>query len=253
MPVPIFGLAKKKKYAEYGCGHYGCVFPTRTKSIVFKVTSDVTEASFVTAAMQLRNLPDGIVRYHGVWHIEGESYRGRPVFILLREEASNVGNLSSQVPLENRVIKRLMMFKGYANVARESIQRSKSISILEEAERLEDWASSSVEYDKVTTISYPYTPHIPSWIKGAQRIAYAVQACKWIAQEMENEDVGYLVGGALSFFLDEGLLLADVHTGNIGQVEREDYTRPVWVITDPGHMVPLRERWLQIEVPALPV
>ena len=45
--------------------------------------------------------------------------------------------------------------------------------------------------------------------------------------------------------------MADVHGGNIGRVKRDGYTRPVVVITDPGHMIALPGA--KIVVPPPPV
>jgi hypothetical protein len=88
---------------------------------------------------------------------------------------------------------------------------------------------------------------VPHYLKGARGAAYAVQACKIVAQEMIGEDVGYLIGEALFEFINEGLLLADVHANNVGMVLRGQQN-PVWIITDPGHLVPLRAKWLDVEV-----
>jgi len=52
-----------------------------------------------------------------------------------------------------------------------------------------------------------------------------------------NEPEGYLVGQALDFYLERGLLLADVHANNVGEVTRDGYHGPILVITDPGHLV----------------
>ncbi|NBT36499.1 MAG: hypothetical protein EBT03_13360, partial [Betaproteobacteria bacterium] len=60
---------------EYGCGVYGCVLPTGKKDVVFKMTTDATEASFVAAMMTMRGLPEGLVRYHAV--VELPEKKGR--------------------------------------------------------------------------------------------------------------------------------------------------------------------------------
>lgn len=41
--------SKRRVFDELGCGHYGCVLPTRASHIVCKVTTDPTEANFVYA------------------------------------------------------------------------------------------------------------------------------------------------------------------------------------------------------------
>lgn len=86
-----------------------------------------------------------------------------------------------------------------------------------------------------------------SRLKGAMRVAAYAVACSTLASVMANEEGLYYVGQAFEFFCGEGLLLADVHLGNIGLLDQER-----WGITDPGHMVPLDPRWLSVEIPTLP-
>jgi 8-oxo-dGTP pyrophosphatase MutT (NUDIX family) len=59
------------------------------------------------------------------------------------------------------------------------------------------------------------------------------------AELMAKSDSGRLVGTTLLSLLDQSVLLADVHNGNIGRVERGI------VITDPGHMMPLTAKFAE--------
>lgn len=269
--VPLFDpeIWKKRgkiKTQEYGCGSYGCVLPTYEPNTVFKVTSDSAEAAFVTAATQVfaetKIWPEGLVRYYGLYQVPDESHKKRLVYVLARQEAEQVGQLahrgadmsSQEYLLEYRVTRRLSKFKQYASVARDRIVKSANPRrMITEIKALEDWASDAVDYEEVTSLrdTYPSRPVVPKHLTGTRAAAYAIQACHYVAQEMVNEDVGYLIGGALDFYLDHGMLLADVHTGNIGKIEVENYERRMWAITDPGHMVPIDVKWLDLEVPVL--
>ena len=84
--------------------------------------------------------------------------------------------------------------------------------------------------------------------RGPLRLAVALRLCDITAEIMENTYGCDTVGDALRYYLKEGILLADVHTGNVGTVERT----PGWVITDPGHAVGLEDRWSSVSVPVLP-
>jgi len=258
MPYPT--SPGKSSFDELGCGHYGCVYSTQTDGTVFKITSDVTEAVFISCAIDLGDdYPEGgIVRYGGVWEVPGEKFKKRNVFVLTREEAENVGGLRYAADAlgrgwnsAQRAINRLTKFKEFAHLAREKINNSsdkrKTVS---EIIRLKDWAEDIVSYSEISEMKYNEFARIPSHLKGARGAAYAVQACRIIADEMSGEDVGYAIGTTLREFLDEGLLLADVHTGNVGQVTR-GAGNSVWVITDPGHVVPIRDRWLDVAVASL--
>jgi hypothetical protein len=81
----------------------------------------------------------------------------------------------------------------------------------------------------------------------------SLQRCEDLSEEMENTYTADTIGGALSFYLEQGMLLADVHANNVGVATRPpgegyDDWHAVNVITDPGHMVPISPKWLNVEV-----
>jgi hypothetical protein len=90
-----------------------------------------------------------------------------------------------------------------------------------------------------------------------KRVAVAaLNECASIAEVMEHTAENSTIGEALAFYLEHGILLADVHANNVGVATRppdDDYDdyHAMNVITDPGHMVPLQRRWLEIKVPSL--
>jgi len=67
----------RRTFKEFGCGHYGCVFPTTVDNMVFKLTSDASEAAFVATALKLPDWPDGMIRYHRIVELSGEKHRRR--------------------------------------------------------------------------------------------------------------------------------------------------------------------------------
>lgn len=270
MPPRLPG--RKPAWQEYGCGHYGCVFPTHDKGIVMKVTSDPAEAAFVAAAMRLGDWPDGIVRYHHLFELP-ERYRGRRTFALWREEATDVGALRTHVyspglPWERkstnidydtreeiRFAKRLGVFKDYAAVVRDTWKRATDpMKLASEVAKLENWAWNTVDVDAVDDPGPGGSPTnvVGRW-KGAQRAAAALRVCRYVGEMMGSEPGGPYVGEALDFYLDQGLLLADVHRNNVGKVLRPDFSSSqFWAITDPGHMVPLVSEFFTVDVPPLP-
>jgi len=92
-------ITGKQIFKEYGCGNYGCVYPTQDPEIVFKITSDQTEADFVSTAAALRE-PAGMVRYYAIYKIDGERKRTKDsgvshsnVYVMLRESADKIGQI----------------------------------------------------------------------------------------------------------------------------------------------------------------
>lgn len=245
---------------EFGCGHYGCVMPTSVPGVVVKLSSDPTEAFFIAAALELGFDPydnAGIVRYYAVYQLANAFHRQRPLFVLWREEAFDVGfptqtqwgrtAVHSREAFEQRRDKQLLryldFFKTHANSARERLKRSDDpIVVAAEALWLGDRVAGEVWWE-----SEGLGPQIERGgrVPVVRAVARHLRACAIVAEMMENTDGAVEIGRTLGYYLSEGLLLADVHGNNVGKVERHDdaYDGEVRVVTDPGHAVPLLPRW----------
>lgn len=78
--------------AEYGTGAYGTVMPTLDPGVVMKLTSDPSEAKFATEIADTLPTPC-VTHYHLAVKLEGGERHGRPVYLLWRESAENVGEV----------------------------------------------------------------------------------------------------------------------------------------------------------------
>lgn len=245
LPLPVRS-SQKWKFEELGCGHYGCVMETSDPTIVFKLTSDPTEAEFIQLAKPL-GWPNGIVRYYAIMPLDF-TFRRRTVYAIWREAAFDVGGLQPRYGFDRQDYElrsrqdfthNLTAFKENAARFRDQLKRSKKPDALwAEAKRLEQWAWNNVGLeDAQGAWGFRYINNQ----RGAYRLAASYRACAVIAETMEHTYLSDLVGGAFSFYMDNGFLLADVHAGNVGRVNREDYDpgEGPWVITDPGHVVVL--------------
>jgi hypothetical protein len=273
MPAQTETSTPRRRHVEdYGCGHYGCVAPTGTAEIVFKVTSDPLEAHFVASALLIASKdksfgwPIGIVRYENIVQLEG-SYHSRPVFGLWREEAYDVGALVhahrrggpgpewfrkldtyDQMAFE-RFGMRLGRFKDWAARFKMSTDRSANrTKLLDGVRQYERWARDAIELEEAEN---GFERVVKASWSAPQKLAACLRACEINAELMANEPVGTEIGEALDFYMEHGLLLADVHLNNIGRLLREDYSSGVWGITDPGHAVPLDDRFAAVVVPSL--
>lgn len=237
---------------ELGAGSYGAVYATTDPNTVFKVTSDRTEADFIVAALEIGEWPIGIVTYQAIIDFP-EKFRKRDTFGIWREAAILVGlqdgvEEAKDTYEENQLQEfnfYLRWFGSNAGFARDTLKRAKNpAKVLKEArDTWQQWAYDMVGPAEAT----------PPWkwgnkmhfyaenFKGAQRVAVALRACEIISENMGSTNPMSYVGHALEFYLDRGILLADVHGNNVGLVEREDFYEPIWVITDPGHAVLLNE------------
>jgi len=277
---------------ELGCGHYGCTYTISSNDpVVVKITTDATEATFIAIMEKLKREgwepPRGIVRYYGIYALKGTAKR-RTSYILWRELAIEAGLQAVQSTVYQArmekggdakqtllVIKKavdiIQQFKDVAHFAFEvAFRQAKKLGeaeyyawLLRQKEQddegfWERWNDLSDKYGSFPD-PYGYSGKYRDLLKGIrdayreQRFAWYVFVCRRIAEEMASSDVSYLIGEAMNEFMDQDLLLADVHLNNIGIVAsapRDDNDMPanIPVIFDPGHVVPLSDRYAQVEV-----
>jgi hypothetical protein len=264
--LPRFDIATGR-VEEYGCGHYGCVMPTSVEGLVCKVTTDISEAHFVARALTLEP-PNGIVEYKKIFWAHGLTHRRRPMFVLWRSEAFSVGswrygqtrypprivfglererlrpdpNYQYAYRVEGEADSLLRWFLHWASIARKYMHPHLRREP-DESQRKQLLAAAWAAYERAE----PAEKDMPRYAKGLDRVGIALRSALYVAQEMSGNPSLYRVGEALAYYLEEGLLLADVHGGNLG-LDAEGEV----LITDPGHVVEFHPRWATPpEVPAL--
>lgn len=238
--------ARGDKFQEYGTGHYGTVLRLRDPHVVLKITSDPAEAQFVALATQIGSFPDGLVRYFRIVELPG-SFRGRSTFAIWREAAHDVGlfihtghhgadKVATLLHSDRRSIqesaKYLLFFKNAAHEVRLWLNKNPG-----KAEQLRQVADN-IDYDD--TSEYITDGKVSARFRGVRKIALYYSALDGLTEMMENTNGLHYVGGALRFYLERGVLLADVHAGNVGLVDRPGHNGPMAVITDPGHAIFLK-------------
>ena len=251
---------KKGVMVEYGCGAYGCVLPTHESNVVLKITTDDSEAEFAAAAMQLASetdmgFPPGMVGYYGVFDLD-VSYSSRPVYLLWREEAHHVGAIVKQ-----EAPKRWAYYN--KEFGRDDVERFvfELQDFLLAAQEVQDVFDKVPERSRKMLLErlqhfrqdgsaglWKGTP-LDAVTGSADLIAQKLPQLAQLSAVIESSQMAFSVGTALGYYLDHGLLLADVHQGNIGEVgDYEDDDDWGFAITDPGNMVPLETRWLSIPI-----
>ncbi len=266
MPITVeMGRARRRAVppeAEYGCGSYGCVMATSQPNVVCKITTDKTEARFIELAWERfgAHWPEGIVRYLKLAKLEGSRHKNRDAWILWRTEAWDVGGLNralSHTVMGHRTLPeyerdalmkgshRLFTFKQAASAIRLKVKDRIGTKPL--AEAINAW-KNHVHYDLVWEFVEPNS--VSGRVRAEQALARLrwpdwlaahLLLCEQVAQLGSQEPGLTEVMETLLAFMNEGMLLADVHTANIGRPEptwRNDQ-RGTWIITDPGHLVAL--------------
>lgn len=260
MPVESRGVME-----EYGCGAYGCVLPTHDAGIVLKITTDASEAAFASAAMQIakkeRRGTLGIVSYYVVVGLP-ETYNGKSVYLLWREEAQHVGAL---LPLATRRgLRDYNSLRGRAAEYSELYSDSELdefVSSLEEflrrANDVFDAVDATHDRQRASLLSGVRSVRMRSGSREklsasaieerATTIAELLEELETIAHGMRSLPFGDDIGIALEYYLQRGIVLADVHLGNVGEVgSTKNEVR--LAITDPGMMVPVDPAWLAVDI-----
>lgn len=232
---------------EHGCGAYGCVMPTNSADVAFKVTTDSTEADFVEKVLPtVQPTPEGIVRYYEALRLEGHHAR-RGLFALWREEAQDVGELHEVHRNDPDGVKRTrdLIFEqreaaGWVFTTLGQLGE-RAAEVYRQAIELRADALGDVVEDGYASTSGSVAHEV------AAHLAYMEVCCQTLVQD----SLAPLVGSALLTFLQHGVLVADIHEGNIGRCERDGEL--AWVITDPGHVAVLGAPWGgDDEAPSLP-
>ena len=256
---------KGQRPREYGSGSYGTVMPTVSSGTVMKVTSDPSEGLFVAAALSIGQIPRGLVQYERIVALP-ETHRGRPVFVIWRQEAFDVeflvdtvrGGYFKSKPDEREAVNLIYSYKTAATVVRKAIL-ARGPKAYEEAKPYEHEAFEFVaeNFDSIDPDdpkSQEGTLSVLSMVRGGLRLAIALRFCE-VAFEMmhHNNPVVTDVGTALEFYLSKNILLADVHLRNIGKVKvvESGHEWDTVAITDPGHAVFLTEEYDKVEIPTL--
>lgn len=179
----------------YGCGVWGCAYPTNLKGYTVKVTIDPNEgpvAYQVLRSHTLRNHP-GCAYMLGVWQLrQKRADRGvRPIYVILREDIIPIDTLDPRsdelLAAEQLVLMKLV-----------SAQLNKYIHE----------GADEEEFQRV----YEY------WLDMI-RILKVFKETRQIAYFMEE------------FYEKIGIVLADVHIGNVGKRKGQQG----WVVYDLGH------------------
>lgn len=192
---------------EYGCGAYGCVYPTLDQNVVLKVTTDDTEAEFATTISNDLVAPV-CVEYFMAMKLSGR-YKGRPIFLLWREGAREVGKIDK---ILGRGAEELIAAQ------HEAAQHAfAAVRELREAERYHP--------PEIVGMNRKYMNRmIEAWLGSLETMQY----------QQEYPQLRELATGMLKIWEAQHVLFGDIHGGNLGMVTRDDGGH--WVITDPGHI-----------------
>lgn len=229
---------------EYGHGAYGVVAPTHDPRVVFKLTSDQSEAHFVAAMKSAHLAPAGVVRYGRIFALEN-AHDGRPLFALWREEAKDVGEVFAGSPEDDEARAILdAMFDATAATCKVACDPDAPRASLERVTRVAREYAGRTGYEGggspgvLTRVGRAFSG---GETKAGRGLAIAGELVGDLAKLPKYR----LVARALHDLMRHGLLVTDVHAGNFGRVARGV------VVTDPGNVAFLSTRYDRAWPPSL--
>ena len=246
--LPSSAAPRPHSVEEFGCGAYGCVMPTNQDGLVLKLTSDGSEAWFAQIAQELsrkEGWPAGIVHYRRVVGLADQTLENQPLYLLWRTEAFEVGKLGPRIPLLSAASDDYMQT---IDVMHEDGDLQAQRSILSRAAAVFDEARNymfeELQDGRQLIEIVDMAAHTQS---DEFRIAVRLACLYAIAEDIESIESEYGtrgLGGTIRYYMDKGLLLTDLHMGNLG-LDAEGTV----VIADPGLVVPLKSPWFDKHFP----
>lgn len=254
LPVPYSsGGQIPMTFKEYGCGTWGCAYPTNTKGLVVKVTTDRTEAAFVQLAIDLarkHGFPVGIVQFHMVTRIDGIRKGGHDIFVIWREglglvgkkamdrvrresgfrqvsefmERLNIAMMAGRFigdDMNDDILDRGIDANSYRRLTRDFGKQIKSVADLD----MDDMVQSVLAYESLRQMEKDPVG------------AIALASANYIRVVRELENTGPTtapVASAMDYYFQNGVIFGDVRDDNLGWAKRPGHPHGTLVITDPG-------------------
>jgi hypothetical protein len=209
---PARGSRLSGQVKEYGCGQYGCVYPTMDPRVVLKVTSDDTEAEFARDLASKLVRPICVAYYMWIHPKDATDDRGYPVYLLWRESAKRVGEIDEVLGDHA---------KGFIDAQHRAAQAA--------YRAIHAWTNSD---------AYTWNHEKRIDAEDVRRaVARWLETCEAMARQTQVPELRELGDGLVQVYGDQRIFFGDIHAGNLGMVTRPDGDH--WVITDPGHVAML--------------
>jgi len=271
--MPIRRPGERVTMKEYGCGYYGCVMPTSDPTVVCKLTTDVTEAVFVAALLSIPRASRqkafvGMVRYHAIYELPreevplppaGRNPEGR-IFVLWRDSVDEVGVAEDDEQGDANPLRNYNEWAAKLHGYVERFAQPENSGGFDAMLKYLEMPKKMVEQLRVTFKETLDSMAQGSWQRQIANRAYVAITAAYIVKQIPAAIVSIEhpeyagIRETLRYLYSVGLILGDLHSGNLGYVNRsgQPHHLPELVITDPGHAIPFQSRWTKVKVPVLP-
>lgn len=237
--LPDVRDGKKFRVHEHGKGSWGVVSPTNELGVVVKLTTDPSEALFVSWILSIDPPEEGLIGYRQIYELGGYTFRNRKIYALWRDEAWHVGD-----PIVNLRPAANLPMVNEEDVRNTYMQGIRGLVLIDEVRRLCMPFRETLQRQRRALDDVAYRELLErlwsAYVNGGSRNMRAHELAMRLHQiriKMEETATSRFcagVGKAMLHCLRKGVVLADVHKYNIGI---DHPAAGSWVITDPGHAV----------------
>ncbi len=241
LPHPLLDAqCRIEDRSELGKGSYGVVWTTSSDDCAFKLTTDATEAYFIQTAINLRKKdvdPEGIIDYRAIFKLSTK-HDNFDVFAIWREQAVTAG--FPKETDDNILFEFGTLIEKFYQVSDKAFQLAydELNASHEGIGRYYAWIKERV--DLANDLIDGKDPAYDS------EFARRLHLCYMLSMKIEDNPLGRPVGEALREYFEHGILLCDIHGGNVGTVERGK--KSIYVITDPGHALVLDKKLMDVKI-----
>jgi hypothetical protein len=247
--------------APYGCGAYGCAYPTEDRHVTFKITTDLTEALLADHFIERNWSWPGFCKIHLVVSFGIEVAPRVPVFGIWREAMSLVGLQAADYcmsrdegedALTNARLSAYYVARALTELS-EAYSHSRFTPLFSEVfwdvvNRATAAGSLPMEDSKWQAWAKDLRDHLASYEKACDRMAGVKGLDEGVIRRSSVKRPLALVAAAMSGLFKEGVVLGDVHCQNLGiPVDRPSHL----VVMETGIFLPLREELASADLPVI--
>lgn len=228
-------LPKAPDAEEYGCGFFGCVFPTNKQGVTFKLTKDRNEARLVYWLIKHKQ-PPGILRHYKILKLD-VSPNTLDQHVLTRDV--------DDPPCKCLQCAGYPIREAVWAIWREEVREApgkpawlgypikkfikNGMATLYDASKAVFWFARDGRYtSKVVAAARRMVAS--GKLKGNTPVT-ALAAVELALKKVAKTELRQVAQSVLSIYQKHNILITDIHANNLGKTKRG------WVITDPGEVV----------------
>ena len=232
------------EFLQYGCGAFGCVFPVADHRYALKLTRDIGEVFYAVTTHSLGLYVPGVVSYHGAFRLGRERHEG--YYLLIRDALASAG-----IEDDTLAAGATLLLEDYTDV---TCKIGEDLAWAVERDWVKDFIWETIFRGLSNTKQEESADRFLKdlWSRTVEsndtgRPGGPLAFIEDLLEEMMEYDMMSEIATSLDTLLQAGLVVCDIHPGNLGY-SLDGHL----VITDPGMTVPINPALIPMpEIPEI--